>query len=140
MTLLGHLRTRAHHIIGPVIAATVFAYFAYHAVQGDRGLLAWFKLGQQVEDARLEYEQINAKREDLAARVRLLQPGSLDRDMLEERVRAMLGYVHRDEVVIPDRSGRIGGIDPISVEPTRPRAASPRGSRGHALRISLERF
>lgn len=140
MTLLGHLRTRAHHIIGPVIAATVFAYFAYHAVQGDRGLLAWFKLGQQVEDARLEYERISGKREALAARVRLLQPNSLDRDMLEERVRAVLGYVHRDEVVIPGRSGRIGGIDPISVEPALPKAGFPRGTRAHALRISLEKF
>ncbi|MGE0650464.1 MAG: septum formation initiator family protein [Alphaproteobacteria bacterium] len=140
MTLLGHLRTRAPHIIGPVIAATVFAYFAYHAVQGDRGHLAWFKLGQQVEEARLEYDRISAKRESLAARVRLLEPGSLDRDMLEERVRAVLGYVHRDEVLIPGRSGRIGGINPISVEPAVPKAASPRGTRTHALRISLERF
>jgi len=140
MTLLGHLRTRAHHIIGPVIAATVFAYFAYHAVQGDRGLLAWFKLGQQVEDAHLEYERISAKREDLAARVRLLQPGSLDRDMLEERVRAVLGYVHRDDVVIPDRSGRIGGTDPIAAEQAPPNFAPQPVVRAHALRISLERF
>jgi cell division protein FtsB len=135
MTLLGHLRTRAHHIIGPVIAATVFSYFAYHAVQGDRGLLAWFKLGQQVEDARLEYDRISTKREDLASRVRLLQPDSLDRDLLEERVRAMLGYVHRDEVVIPAKGVRTGRIDPISVEPApRPKA------HARALRISLERF
>ena len=140
MTLLGHLRTRAHHIIGPVIAATVFAYFAYHAVQGDRGLLAWFKLGQQVEDARFEYERISARREDLAARVRLLQPGSLDRDLLEERVRAMLGYVHRDDVVIPVRSGRIGRIDPISVDPAPSSVVSRPGPRAQALRISLERF
>jgi cell division protein FtsB len=140
MTLLGHLRTRAHHIIGPVIAATVFAYFAYHAVQGDRGLLAWFTLGQRVEDARLEYERISAKREDLAARVRLLQPGSLDRDLLEERVRAMLGYVHRDDVVIPDRGGRIGRIDPISVDPAPASVARQPDARVHALRISLERF
>ena len=140
MTLLGHLRTRAHHIIGPVIAATVFAYFAYHAVQGDRGLLAWFKLGQQVEDARLEYERISTKREALAARVRLLQPNSLDRDMLEERVRAVLGYVHRDDVIIPRRIGRIGGIDPIAAEPVPPNFEPQAVIRNRPLRISLERF
>jgi hypothetical protein len=39
MTLLGEIRVRARLIVGPVLAATVFAYFAYHAVQGDRGLI-----------------------------------------------------------------------------------------------------
>lgn len=100
MTLLGELRTRARQIIGPVLAATVFGYFAYHAVQGDRGLLAWIKLGQQVEEARLELTRIEMKRDALAKRVRLLHPESLDPDMLEERVRAVLGYVAKDDVMI----------------------------------------
>lgn len=100
MTLLGELRGRARHIVGPVLAATVFAYFAFHAVQGDRGILAWIKLGQQVEEARLELAHIHAERDELARRVRLLRPGSLDPDLLEERVRAILGYVGKNDVVI----------------------------------------
>lgn len=100
MTLLGELRTRARHIVGPVLAATVFAYFAYHAVQGDRGLLAWVKLSQQVQDAQMEYEKLDAKRADLARRVHLMHPESLDRDLLDERVRVMLGYVGKDDMVI----------------------------------------
>ncbi len=100
MTLLGELRTRARLIVGPVLAATLFAYFAYHAVQGDRGLLAWIKLRQQVAEAGIELARIEARRDALAQRVRLMRPESLDRDLLEERVRAVLGYVGREDVVI----------------------------------------
>ncbi len=105
MTLLGEIRTRARHIVGPVLAATVFAYFAYHAVQGDRGLLAWLKLSQQVQDAQIEYDRLDAKREELARRVQLLHPESLDRDLLDERVRVMLGYVGKDDIVIGAGTG-----------------------------------
>ncbi len=136
MTLLGHLRTRARHIIGPVMAVTVLAYFVYHAVQGDRGLLAWVKLGQQVEDARIEHARIAAKRIDLETRVHLLQPATLDRDLLEERVRVMLGYVHRDDMVIRLKSGRGGAFAPISDETPAP--APELSRRAPALvRISL---
>lgn len=100
MTLIGELRTRARHIIGPVLAATVFVYFAYHAIQGDRGLLAWIKLGQQVEEARLELAQIDARRDALAQQVHYLHPESLDPDLLEERIRVVLGYVAKNDVVI----------------------------------------
>lgn len=136
MTLLGHIRTRARLIIGPVMAATLFAYFAYHAVQGDRGLLAWVKLGQQVDDARLEHARIAALREALEEKVRRLQPGSLDADLLEERTRVMLGYVHRDDIVIGRDGLRPGGLNPISdpvpvgMPPAPPREAGIAGNSG----------
>ena len=45
MTLLYEMRKRARHVVGPVLAISVFGYFAYHSVQGDRGLIAWLQLG-----------------------------------------------------------------------------------------------
>ncbi len=117
MTLLGHIRTRARLIIGPVMAATLFAYFTYHAVQGDRGLLAWIKLGQRVDEARLEHDRISGQRAALENKVRLLQPGSLDADLLEERTRAMLGYVHPDDVVLGVDGQSPTGLSPINTAP-----------------------
>ncbi len=130
MTLLGEIRVRARLIVGPVLAATVFAYFAYHAVQGDRGLIAWIKLNQQVQEARIERDRITVRRGALAARVHYLQPATLDADLLEERTRAVLGYVHNDDMVIG--KGRRIALDPVSASPL-PR---PPGS-GLAVRISL---
>lgn len=104
MSLLGEIRRRARHIVGPVLALALFGYFAYHAVQGDRGLIAWIKLSQRVQDAQAERARILAARLALEQRVRLMSPESLDRDLLEEQVRLMLGYVRRDEVVVEDRA------------------------------------
>lgn len=139
MSLLGEIRVRARLIVGPVLAATVFAYFAYHAVQGDRGLIAWIKLNQQVQEARIEHDQLKARRAALATRVRHLQPATLDPDLLEERARVVLGYVHDDDMVIGRGlrhrvlpGGPFGLPGPIRVPAPR---TSP--ERGLAIRISL---
>ncbi|MGY9005013.1 MAG: FtsB family cell division protein [Alphaproteobacteria bacterium] len=100
MTFLGEIKTRARHIVGPVLAATLFAYFSYHAVQGDRGLIAWLNLVQQVQDSQLEFDTLSAKRQILLRRVRLLQSNTLDRDLLDERTRAILGLAHPDDIII----------------------------------------
>ncbi len=100
MNLVGEIRRRARHIVGPVMGITLFAYFAYHAVQGDRGLIAWWKLGQQVETAQARFDETLAKRQAFAHRVGLLRPDALDRDLLEERARLLLGMAHPDDVVI----------------------------------------
>lgn len=136
MTLLGEIRDRARLIVGPVLAATVFAYFAYHAVQGDRGLIAWIKLNQQVQEARIERDRITARRSALAARVRYLQPATLDADLLEERTRAVLGYVHNDDMIIGKGRGRPFAADPIGFVPQQ---AAPLPAAGLAVRISLSR-
>ena len=100
MNLLGEIRRRARHIVGPVAGITLFVYFAYHVVQGDRGLIAWLKLSQQVETAQIEYDRAVNERVAFGNRVRLLQPQSLDTDLLEERARVTLGLAHRDDIVI----------------------------------------
>jgi cell division protein FtsB len=126
MNLLGEIRRRAHHIIGPVAGITLFGYFAYHVVQGDRGLIAWLKLSQQVETAQLQYDKTVAKRAEFAHRVRLLQPQSLDPDLLEERARGVLGLAHPDDIIIMD-----GAWSPGSVATTaQVKRRAPTPSRG----------
>jgi cell division protein FtsB len=40
------LKRRIRPVLAPVIGASLFAYFSYHAIQGDRGILARFGLEQ----------------------------------------------------------------------------------------------
>ncbi len=120
MDLLGEIRRRARHIVGPVAGITLFGYFAYHVVQGDRGLIAWLKLSQQVETAQLQYDETVARRTEFAHRVGLLQPQSLDPDLLEERARAVLGLAHPDDIII------MGGAR----SPTAAAGAAPAPWRG----------
>jgi cell division protein FtsB len=100
MRLIGELRHRARHVVGPFLGICAAAYFAYHAIQGDRGLMAWARLSRDVEAGRAEHEDYARRRAVLEHRVKLLHPQSLDPDMLDERARVMLNFGYPNELVI----------------------------------------
>lgn len=105
MELLAEIRRRARHVIGPVLGMAVIGYFAYHAVHGDRGFVAWSKLEQAVAAARSELAARQMERKALEHRVKLLRPESLDPDLLDEAARSYLGHGHPDEVIIRTEPG-----------------------------------
>ena len=84
----------------PAAFVALFAYFAYHALQGGNGL--WALRDLDAEAARLSHEAaiLHAERERLESRVALLRPDNLDPDLLDEEARRTLGFVRPDEVVI----------------------------------------
>lgn len=100
MTLAQEIRRRSRQAIVPTFAICVTAYFGYHLVQGDYGLVSWLRLTHEIEQTRAELAQISSEREALERRVNLLRPESLDRDMIEERARVTLGFAHENDVVI----------------------------------------
>jgi cell division protein FtsB len=100
MSLLIELRIRARHVLFPALSISAVLYFAYHGVSGDRGLLAWRELEQQVESKRVELNEMRLARETLEHRVRLLYSERLDPDMLDESARRLLNYGRPGEIVI----------------------------------------
>ena len=76
------------------------AYFAYHTVHGDRGFLAYVQMRERVSEAEQRLERVRAEKQYWNHRVKLLYPTSIDRDMLDERVRLMLGYARADDLVV----------------------------------------
>ncbi len=81
----------------------MIAYFAYHMVQGDRGLLTWWQLRHQIETADAELASVTAHRDWLQNRISLLRPDSLDLDMLDEQTRSVLALGRADDILlIPD--------------------------------------
>jgi cell division protein FtsB len=103
MGLLAELKRRAGDAVAPAIGFCLVGYFAYHSVEGERGLVAWIRLNEQIQTARAELAGLQAERKALERRVALLRPASLDRDLLDEQARAVLNYARPDEIVILDR-------------------------------------
>ena len=106
MGLFQEMRARARYVIGPVLGVCAVGYFAFHLVHGDRGLIAWWDIKQRVAAAKQTLAAARAERETLERRVRLMNPGSLDVDMLEERALLMLNYGHADDIIILDPKRR----------------------------------
>ena len=102
MQVLNEIRQRGRVIIGPILGISLVVYFAYHLVQGDRGLIAWMRLTQEIHQTQAVLADVEAQRLPLAHRVSLLR-GSIDRDLLDERARATLNVVGANEVVIFNR-------------------------------------
>jgi len=100
MGLFQEIRDRARHVVGPLLGVCAVGYFAFHVVHGDRGLIAWWNIKQRVAAAKAVLALSRVERGTLDHRVRLMHPGSLDPDMLEERARLMLNYGHTDDLVI----------------------------------------
>jgi len=104
MVSLGDMRRRARHLAPPLLAAAVVGYFGYHAIQGERGLLTWLKLGQRIEERSAALAVSQAEENRLGHRVALLRPDGLDLDMLDERARVVLNLADPDDVVMFDRN------------------------------------
>ena len=100
MQVAKSLRRRLRPVIGPLLGLFAVSYFAYHTVEGDRGLLAWWQLNRDVRVAEGTLSALTQERDAIDRRSRLLRPDRLDPDMLEERARAMADLGHEDEIVI----------------------------------------
>ncbi len=83
------------------ILLLLLAYFSYHVISGDRGLLALRELSKKVEDSQKKLDTANSEKMELEHKVSLLKDNSLDLDMLEEQARRLLGYIGKDEKVYP---------------------------------------
>ena len=99
----------------PMLGACLAGYFVYHAVQGDRGILAWMQVNQQIKVAQAELTKTDDERDAMEQRVALLSNSSLDLDMLEERARVMLNFADPNDLVIFNN-----GPQPKPAAPAKP--------------------
>lgn len=82
--------------------AFVLVYFGYQGLYGNHGLIRQMWLSSEAERLAFELSEVQQERELLERRVHLLRPESLDLDMLDERARTVLGYAHKNDLVIMD--------------------------------------
>ena len=88
------------------LLAFLIFYFGFHALTGDRGLLAARQRQAVLAQKQQELEQVSAERAELESRARFLRNDSLSADLLEERAHVLLGFVDPRDYVIrtTDRS------------------------------------
>ncbi len=87
---------------GPAAGILVVGYFLVHMVQGDRGILAWIAVRQQIAHAEARLAVVSAERARLERHVVLLRRDRVDPDMLDEQARRLLGLVGPKDIVVVD--------------------------------------
>ncbi|MFA6266139.1 MAG: septum formation initiator family protein [Pseudolabrys sp.] len=100
--MVSHRRRRAIlTAIGLYLFAAAFVgYFAVNAFTGNHGLRAQQEIEQQLALMQTELAQTKAERTLWERRVTLLQSEKIDPDMLDERARALLGFVDPRDVTL----------------------------------------
>ena len=102
MYILDEINARARQAVLPVLGALIVGYFAYHSVKGDHGLSAYLSLSAEISRAEQVLAERNLMRTRLEHRANLLRPDNLDLDTLDERARAILNVIEKEERVIVD--------------------------------------
>ncbi|HCK19835.1 MAG TPA: septum formation initiator [Thalassospira sp.] len=96
---------RLKQAVAPVIAFTVMAYFIFHSVEGERGLLTYWSMQDRVREIANVLDETTAQRKALEQHVISLRATHLDPDLLDERARAMLNAAHPDDLIIFHHDG-----------------------------------
>ena len=81
-------------------ASLLIGYFAVNAYTGNRGLLAQQDLDYEYAELSKQLKKLREERVYWQRRVSLLRPESIDPDMADERMRVILNYVDRRELIL----------------------------------------
>jgi cell division protein FtsB len=106
MAIWREIKRRAGDVVGPVLGFCIVGYFAYHSVEGDRGLTAFVRLTERITEAKVQIDELKDERQAIERRVRLLRANNLDPDLLDERARLILNYSRPDEIIIFEKEPR----------------------------------
>ena len=92
-------------LIKPLMLMLMAFYIGYHALHGERGLYALVREKRELESLNTELKATRTTREKMELRVSHMRSGSLDRDLLDEQMRRMMGVMKDGEMVVLNRDG-----------------------------------
>ncbi len=88
-------------VIAPALCVCWAAVFIYSAIAGEAGYGTLAELQVELQEKSAEVEALRARREALEKRANLLNSKSLDPDLVDERVRSVLGFSAEGDIIIP---------------------------------------
>lgn len=87
----------------PALVLCLTAVMVYSAIASDTGYRSLAQLEREARAKAAELDGLQARRQALEKKADLLNSKSLDPDLLDERIRTILGYSREGDVVVPRR-------------------------------------
>ncbi|MCX8253531.1 Septation inhibitor protein [Beijerinckiaceae bacterium RH AL1] len=98
------VRTRLRRFTYPVIlylvSGGIGGYFVWHAINGDRGLKVSDEYQKSIAMLKAELDTTKAEKLAWQNRIKLMSGEAIDRDLLDEEARTLLGRVDKADLVI----------------------------------------
>jgi cell division protein FtsB len=100
MAFARELKRRTRAVVAPVMFLAVTGYFCWNAVQGAHGLKSYAAQQLVLKQAQSDLALAQADRDAWLRRVHGLESEHLDRDMLDERARALLNFANPADIIV----------------------------------------
>ena len=78
----------------------IFIYSIYFLVNGQRGIITFYKLVNQNSDYQIILSNLEKENMILSDKIKRLQTNTLDLDFLEEKIREKTGFLQNNEISI----------------------------------------
>ena len=83
-----------------LISFFVFSYLFYFLINGDRGIISYFKINNINQNLDTKLAKLEKSNNYLIDRIDRLKTNSLDLDFLDEKIRENTGFLDSDEILI----------------------------------------
>lgn len=120
MSVAQEVRRRLRAVVAPLLCLAALGYFVYHTINGDRGILAWWHLRQEIGKAEATLAETAAMRAAMERRASLMRPDNLDPDMLEEQARRLLNMSRDGDMIILQEPAVVPPSPPVAAPAVAP--------------------
>jgi cell division protein FtsB len=100
MVIYKRLRSTLYPLLLYCVSGSIGAYFVWHALNGERGLKTKDEYEHKIAVLRDELEGLKSEHTLWEQRIALLSGRVIDRDLLDEEARALLGRSSRNDLVV----------------------------------------
>ena len=94
------MKFRLHLYVLPLMFLMITLYFAFHLVQGERGISQLAKINSEIAKGEAILETTNQEKMCLEKQIQALSPTLVQNDMLDEVARQHFGVIEENEYVI----------------------------------------
>ena len=86
-----------------MLLGTLIAFFGFHSLTGERGLLMRDNLDREIAAAQEHLQLLKKENTQLESRISLMRSHIIDKDILEEMARSELGlFADNDILILPN--------------------------------------
>lgn len=100
MVIYRRMRATLYPLALYCVSGAIGGYFVWHAVNGERGLKTKDEYEHKIASLRGELEGLKTEHTSWDHRIALLSGREIDRDLLDEETRSLLGRVNRNDLVV----------------------------------------
>ena len=94
------LKNKLYLFLLLITSLFIFVYLFYFLINGDRGIISYFKILNKNSEYKITLKKLNKKNDYFLDRIKRLQTNTIDKDYLDEKIREKTGFINNNELLV----------------------------------------